>query len=60
MNWMANNMVVRYDPNMNMAPDKGKAKDKIDGIVAVLMALGLAIRDNAEVIPAPVVEVWDW
>jgi phage terminase large subunit-like protein len=43
LGWMANNMVVRYDANMNMAPDKKSAKDKIDGIVALLMALGLAI-----------------
>lgn len=48
MTWMANNMVVRTDSNTNMAPDKDKAKDKIDGMVALLMALGLAIRDEQE------------
>lgn len=44
MGWMANNMVVRYDENMNMAPDKKNAKDKIDGVVAFLMGLGLAMQ----------------
>lgn len=43
MTWMANNMVVRYDANMNMAPDKKTAQDRIDGVVALLMALGRAM-----------------
>lgn len=58
MTWMANNMVVRYDANLNMAPDKGKAKDKIDGVVALLMALGLSIRDKMEQAHVPSIEVW--
>lgn len=43
LEWMASNMVVRLDANANMAPDKGKATEKIDGIVALIMALGRAI-----------------
>jgi phage terminase large subunit-like protein len=58
MTWMANNMVVRYDANMNMAPDKKSAKDRIDGVVAYLMALGRAIQK--ENLPEPSIEVWDW
>lgn len=58
MTWMANNMVVRYDVNLNMAPDKKSAKDRIDGVVALLMALGRAILQEEE--PEPVIEVWDW
>lgn len=46
MSWMANNMTVRYDANMNMAPDKKSAKDRIDGVVALLMALGRAIEQE--------------
>lgn len=43
MTWMANNLTVRHDANLNMAPDKKSAKDRIDGPVALLMALGRAI-----------------
>lgn len=40
--WMASNIVARYDVNANMAPDKKNSNEKIDGIVALLMALGRA------------------
>lgn len=43
LEWMASNMVVRLDANANMAPDKSKATEKIDGIVALIMAIGRAI-----------------
>ena len=39
LRWMADNMVVRTDANGNIAPDKGRAMDKIDGMVALIMAL---------------------
>lgn len=48
MNWMASNMLARHDVNMNMAPDKKNAKDKIDGVVALLMGLGLYLRHVAD------------
>jgi len=41
--WMASNIVARQDINKNMAPDKKNSQEKIDGIVAILMALGLAM-----------------
>lgn len=50
MTWMANNMVIRYDANMNMAPDKKNAKDRIDGVVALLMGVGRAIVSENEYI----------
>ena len=43
LRWMASNMVVRQDPNGNMAPDKSKATERIDGIVALIMGLSRAI-----------------
>ena len=43
LRWMASNMAVRQDPNGNMAPDKSKATERIDGIVALIMGLGRAI-----------------
>src|SRR5262245_476466 len=45
LRWMADNMVVRTDPAGNIKPDKEKSKKKIDGIVALIMALALAIRN---------------
>lgn len=43
LRWMASNMVVRQDPNGNLAPDKSKATERIDGIVALIMGLSRAI-----------------
>jgi phage terminase large subunit-like protein len=42
LNWNVANLVPRYDGNMNMAPDRKRSPEKIDGIVAVLMAMGRA------------------
>jgi phage terminase large subunit-like protein len=39
----AANMVVRQDPNGNLAPDKSKVTARIDGIVALIMGLSRAI-----------------
>lgn len=44
LRWMADNMVVKTDPAGNIKPDKGKSGEKIDGIVALIMALDRATR----------------
>jgi len=44
LRWMANNVVVKQDPAGNIKPDKGKSIEKIDGIVAMIMGMELAIR----------------
>lgn len=36
--WMADNVIMARDPAGNMKPDKAKSREKIDGIVAWLMA----------------------
>jgi len=43
LRWQAGNVVVVSDPAGNIKPDKSKAADKIDGIVATIMALGVAM-----------------
>lgn len=43
LRWNAANTTVRVDPNDNYAPDKARSMERIDGIVATLMALGRAI-----------------
>lgn len=42
LHWCASNVVARRDANMNMAPDRKRSADKIDDMVALLMAFGLA------------------
>lgn len=44
LRWQAGNAEVRFDENMNFAPAKKRSRDKIDGIVATVMAVGLSIR----------------
>ena len=39
---MASNLAAKEDPAGNLKPDKAKAKERIDGIVALIMCLGLA------------------
>lgn len=41
LRWMAGNVTVKQDPAGNIKPDKSKSSDKIDGIVALIMAVGL-------------------
>ncbi len=42
--WMADNVVAAQDPAGNIKPDKGRSREKIDGIVATIMALDRAMR----------------
>jgi phage terminase large subunit-like protein len=42
LRWMASNLAGRIDPAGNIKPDKEKSADKIDGMVALIMALGRA------------------
>jgi len=44
LRWMADNMVVKQDPAGNVKPDKSKSSEKIDGMVALVMALDRAVR----------------
>ena len=43
LRWMADNVVVREDPAGNVKPDKGKSREKIDGVVAAIMGLARAL-----------------
>jgi phage terminase large subunit-like protein len=42
LRWQASNVVVHPDPSGAVKPDKGKSREKIDGIVAAVMAIGRA------------------
>lgn len=43
LRWMASNTTIRHGPNGTIKPDKDASTEKIDGIVALCMALGRAI-----------------
>ena len=42
LRWMAGNVAVKRDPADNIKPDKAVSGDRIDGIVALIMAVGRA------------------
>jgi phage terminase large subunit-like protein len=43
LRWHASNAVVRKDPAGNIKLDKGKSRKKIDGMAALVNAIGAAI-----------------
>lgn len=43
LNWNASNLIARVDQNLNCAPDKKKAAEKIDDMCALLMGVGRSI-----------------
>ncbi|MBN6186322.1 terminase large subunit [Aneurinibacillus sp. BA2021] len=44
LRWMADNLAVKTDPAGNIKPNKADSQGKIDGIVALIMALDRAMR----------------
>lgn len=48
LTWCASNLVARRDVNLNMAPDRKRSPDKIDDMAALLMAIGVAVAQDAE------------
>ena len=44
MRWMADNIFIRTDPAGNIKADKEKSTEKIDGVIALIMALAPAIH----------------
>ena len=46
--WCASNLVARTDVNLNTAPDKKKSMEKIDDMVALLMAVGVSIEGESK------------
>lgn len=47
LRWMMDNIfIIRTDPAGNIKPDKEKSTERIDGAVAIIMALYRAIRNG--------------
>ena len=55
LRWMAGNVVVETDAAENIKPTKAKSTEKIDGIVATIMALDRCVRNQN----APKTSVYD-
>lgn len=48
LKWMIQNVVMKRDPAGNIKPDKDKSTEKIDGAVALIMAVDRALRHAEE------------
>lgn len=48
MRWMMQNVMIKTDTNGNIRPDKGKSKNKIDGIVACIIALAAYMSSDID------------
>jgi phage terminase large subunit-like protein len=46
--WMASNLVARFGRNKEVRPDKDASAEKIDGVVALIMALDAALDELPE------------
>ena len=51
LRWMASNVAIETDAAGNIKPSKGKSRERIDGIVAMIMALGRMIAHAGDVSP---------
>ena len=54
MNWMASNLVAKPDAKNNVYPRKDREENKIDGMVALIMAIG-RLMHREEVTPPDIV-----
>jgi phage terminase large subunit-like protein len=52
LRWMANNVSLETDAADNWKPSKKRSRERIDGIVATIMGLGLA-QDNPDTEATP-------
>ena len=48
LRWMASNVMALQDPAGNIKPDKAKSRHRIDGIVAMIMAIDRAMRHGGK------------
>ena len=48
LRWMASNVIAAKDPAGNIKPDKAHSREKIDGMVALIMSVFLALGNTDE------------
>ena len=52
MNWMISNVALQTDAAGNIKPSKDKSTGRIDGVVASIMAVGMASRNTKQAEPS--------
>jgi len=57
LRWMMDNIYVKTDPAGNIKSEKEKSTEKIDGAVALIMALDRAIRNENK---SSVYDEWEY
>jgi phage terminase large subunit-like protein len=57
MTWMVSNVVAKEDAKENVFPRKDRPENKIDGVVALLMALGRAMTGSDQDISSAIFDV---
>jgi phage terminase large subunit-like protein len=50
--WMFRNVVPYVDPNLNIRPDKARSRNKIDGVSALIDAVGSWLTKEGDKKPA--------
>jgi phage terminase large subunit-like protein len=55
--WMAANVAVAQDPAGDLKPAKDKSTERIDGLVATIMAIGRALVVQEQFVDTPMV-IW--
>lgn len=58
LDWMASNLNAKEDDAGNRKPAKGTRGSKIDGIVALLMALGVTLRNRTPRYPSALAQMF--
>lgn len=48
LTWNVANVVPRHDANMNIAPDRKRSADRIDGAVTLIMGFGAMATENGD------------
>jgi phage terminase large subunit-like protein len=54
MTWMISNVVAKTDAKDNVYPRKERDENKIDGVIALIMALSRCMNDNEADISAAI------
>ena len=58
MRWMVGNVMLETDAAGNIKPHKGKSKNKIDGVAALVNAIALCMSEDSKQEHTPIMEIW--
>lgn len=58
LSWQAGNVAVQTDPAGNIKPSKAKSTERIDAIVALVMAIGVHMGESMKPAELPEISFW--